>query len=145
VAWGALHGGLLILHRGFRGWCSQRPAVERLLSTRAGWCLRVALTFAAVAAGWVFFRATTFTAAGQVFARLVQPLATAKGPPLQGLSLWVLLTVLAIAHAVAARGLWRRLSVRLPAPVLGVSYAILLNLTLLLAPDGGKTFIYFQF
>ncbi len=145
VVWGALHGGLLILHRGFRAWCTQRPAVERLLATSAGWSVRVALTFAAVTAGWVFFRATTFATAGHVFARLVQPLAGAKGPPLQGLSLWVLLAVLLAAHAVTARGLWRRLSVRLPAPVLGVSYAVVLNLTLLLAPDGGKTFIYFQF
>lgn len=145
VAWGALHGGLLILHRNFRSWACQRPNIERVLGTRAGWCLRVALTFAVVTAGWVFFRATTFAAAGQVFGRLVQPLATAKGPPLQGLSLWVLLAVLIVAHAVTARGLWRRLSVHLPAPVLGVGYAIVLNLTLLLAPDGGKTFIYFQF
>src|SRR5205823_2880094 len=118
VVWGALHGGLLILHRGFRAWCVQRPTLERLLATWPGWGMRVAVTFAAVTAGWVFFRATTFATAGHIFARLVQPVAEAKGPPLQGFSLWVLLVVLFAAHVAAASGLWRRISVRVPAPVL---------------------------
>ena len=34
---------------------------------------------------------------------------------------------------------------RLPAPALGFSYAIILTLALLLSPDTGKAFIYFQF
>jgi alginate O-acetyltransferase complex protein AlgI len=41
--------------------------------------------------------------------------------------------------------LWKQLSWRLPAPALGMAYALVLNLALLLAPDAGKTFIYFQF
>ncbi|MFO0809675.1 MAG: MBOAT family protein [Gemmataceae bacterium] len=145
VVWGALHGLLLIVHRSFRSWCEGRLEVSRLLETSAGWSLRVATTFAVVTAGWVFFRATTFTAAGHIFARLVQPIPGLKGPPLQGLSLWVLLIVLLVAHAAVASGIWRRISMRAPAPALGIAYAVVLNLTLLLTPDGGKTFIYFQF
>ena len=55
------------------------------------------------------------------------------------------LAVLAIGHFVTATGLWRRVSVRIPAPALGAAYAVFLNIALLLAPDSGKTFIYFQF
>jgi alginate O-acetyltransferase complex protein AlgI len=40
---------------------------------------------------------------------------------------------------------WRRWSIRAPAPLLGGAYALALNAALLLAPDAGKTFIYFQF
>ena len=34
---------------------------------------------------------------------------------------------------------------RLPGPALGVGYGVVLTLALLLAPDVGKAFIYFQF
>jgi alginate O-acetyltransferase complex protein AlgI len=33
----------------------------------------------------------------------------------------------------------------LPAPVMGFGYAAVLTLALVLAPDSGKAFIYFQF
>jgi alginate O-acetyltransferase complex protein AlgI len=104
----------------------------------------VAVTFVAVVCGWVFFRATTLTAAGGIFYRLFLP-AEGRSSPLSGLSLWALLGVLAIAHVVTARGLWRRWVERLPAPLLGGAYALALNFALLLAPDAGRTFIYFQF
>ncbi len=144
VIWGGLHGGLLIAHRGFRAFCETRPALDAALRTALGTALRVALTFAAVVCGWVFFRATTLAAAGGIFHRLFVP-AAGRSSPLAGVSLWVLLGVLAVAHAVAARGLWKRWAERLPAPVLGGAYALALNFALLLAPDAGKTFIYFQF
>jgi alginate O-acetyltransferase complex protein AlgI len=52
---------------------------------------------------------------------------------------------MAVAHAVGSRGGWRRWSARVPAPVLGCGYAVAINVALLLAPDAGQTFIYFQF
>jgi hypothetical protein len=58
---------------------------------------------------------------------------------------WILLAALVIGHMVKAAGLWRRLAVRLPTPVLGALYAVALNLVLVLVADQGKTFIYFQF
>jgi alginate O-acetyltransferase complex protein AlgI len=82
--------------------------------------------------------------AGTVFTRLVVP-SVGRSAPLQGLSLWCLLAVLAACHAAAVTGWWRQVSVRLPAPALGAAYAVALNLALVLAPDAGKTFIYFQF
>ena len=48
-------------------------------------------------------------------------------------------------HALALTGAWKKGSVRIPAPLLGVSYALVLTLALVLAPDSGKAFIYFQF
>jgi alginate O-acetyltransferase complex protein AlgI len=144
VIWGGLHGLMLIVHRGFRAFCKTRPALDGALLTVPGTALRVALTFAAVVGGWIFFRATTLTAAGSVFHRLLIP-AAGKSSPLQGLSLWVLVAIMAAGHALGASGLWRRWSERVPAPVLGTAYALALNVALLLAPDSGKTFIYFQF
>ena len=59
--------------------------------------------------------------------------------------LWLTVLVVALCHGVAARGLWKRLFVRLPAPVLGWGYSVVLTLSLVLAPPTGKAFIYFQF
>jgi alginate O-acetyltransferase complex protein AlgI len=53
--------------------------------------------------------------------------------------------VIAICHALAHSGSWKKIAVRLPAPLLGFGYATVLSLALLLAPDSGKSFIYFQF
>ncbi|OYV83062.1 MAG: hypothetical protein B7Z73_16445 [Planctomycetia bacterium 21-64-5] len=67
------------------------------------------------------------------------------GPPMAKESLWVLTSVVVAAHLFALSGLWKKWSVRMPAPMLGMSYALLLTITLVLAPDSGKAFIYFQF
>jgi alginate O-acetyltransferase complex protein AlgI len=144
VIWGCVHGVLLMGHRAFQRLIVSRPALDSMLRTATGTTCRIALTFSVVCAGWVLFRATSLAVAGTIFERMVIPSA-GKTSPLQGLSLWILLLVLALAHAVAATGLWKQLSWRLPAPALGMAYAFVLNLALLLAPDAGKTFIYFQF
>jgi alginate O-acetyltransferase complex protein AlgI len=144
VIWGCIHGALLIGHRAFQRFIVSWPKLDAALRSVAGTASRVALTFAVVSAGWVLFRASTLAVAGTIFERMLVPSA-GKTSPLQGLSLWVLLLVLALAHAAAATGVWKRLSWRLPAPALGMAYALVLNLALLLAPDAGKTFIYFQF
>jgi hypothetical protein len=67
------------------------------------------------------------------------------GPPLHNRSLWYTVAVMAICHALARLGLWKKLSWRLPAPMMGFGYAAVLTLALVLAPDSGKAFIYFQF
>jgi alginate O-acetyltransferase complex protein AlgI len=144
VIWGCLHGTLLIVHRGFRAFVETRPVLDSALRTPPGTAMRVGLTFLAVICGWVFFRAQTLDGALAVLGRMFSP-SLGKGSPLPGLSLYVLIGVMAVAHAVAASGVWRRWSVRVPAPVLGCGYAVALNFALLLAPDAGKTFIYFQF
>lgn len=144
VLWGCLHGSYNVIHRAFAAFCKPRPRLDAVLQSAPGTAARGLTTFLAVLAGWVVFRCTSLAVAGDVFHRLLIP-ASGKPSPLHGLSLYVLLGVLAAAHAIAASGLWRRWSERAPAPVLGTAYAVALNFALLLAPDAGKTFIYFQF
>jgi alginate O-acetyltransferase complex protein AlgI len=144
VFWGFLHGLLLIAHRTFRDFCQPRPRLAAALEGVPGTALRRAATFLCVALCWVFFRATTFGTALEMLRRMVLPHA-GQGPPLPALSLWYTTALFAACYAAAHSGLWKRLSARLPAPVLGLGYAAALSLVLLLAPGMTKSFIYFQF
>jgi alginate O-acetyltransferase complex protein AlgI len=144
VIWGCLHGGFNVIHRGFKSFCEPRERLSAALLSFPGTALRMAVTFLAVLAGWVLFRSTSLATAMSVYHRMLVP-SDGKGAPLPGLSLFVLVLVLAVGHWVGATGMWRRWSERAPAAALGTAYAVALNLAFLLAPDGGKTFIYFQF
>ena len=145
AAWGALHGGLLIAHRGFRAVCERRSLLDRMLRTPPGMVLRAAATFLAVCAGWVFFRSPTFAGAAWVFRQLVVR-HHGMGPPMEVGSFWALAAATVVCHGVGRTGLWKALVGRLPAPVLGCGYAAAMVLALLLMPDGGnRVFIYFQF
>jgi alginate O-acetyltransferase complex protein AlgI len=144
VAWGALHGLLLVAHRAWQGACGARPRLDALLRTAPGTVARVAATFGCVCVGWVFFRATTFGAAAEVLRRLVVHVRGLPAPLVSSNVEWTLAAVLA-CHLLARGGVWKRLALRLPAPVLGGAYAAALALALVLAPPAGKAFIYFQF
>jgi alginate O-acetyltransferase complex protein AlgI len=144
VAWGALHGLLLIAHRGLQAFCKTRPRLDGLFQSRPGTVLRVAATFGCVCAGWVFFRAATFGAAAEVLKRLALPHAGLPAPPQPHTFWWVAVGVMA-CHALGGSGAWKRLAGRLPPPVLGLGYAAAASLALVLAPEVGKAFIYFQF
>ncbi len=65
--------------------------------------------------------------------------------PLSNRSLWYTVAFVAVCHLLVRSGAWQWLYPRLPAPVLGVGYAVCLCAAMLLAPDTGTTFIYFQF
>jgi alginate O-acetyltransferase complex protein AlgI len=144
VVWGALHGLLLVVHRGVQGMCKARPRLDGLLQSAPGTLLRVATTFGCVCVGWVFFRATTFASAAAVLRGLV---VRGKGdaPPLSTSNVLVTAAVVLACHLLTRSGVWKRVAPRLPAPVLGCGYAATLMLALLLAPPAGKAFIYFQF
>ena len=144
VIWGVMHGVVLVAHRYFRGFCQARPKLEGALLTPPGTALRIGMTFLTVSLAWIFFRATTFTAATMMLGRMFT-VQHGMGPPMAKESLWVLTSVIVAAHVFALSGLWKKWSVRMPAPILGMSYALLLTITLVLAPDSGKAFIYFQF
>ncbi len=169
VVWGLLHGLFLIIHRFFRSFCEARPRLDALLQTIPGTTLRMALTFWAVCMAWVFF----FTASLEAEANLKRANAAmsgaaevkaydsfhatktilkrmykrceGKGSYMHNRSLWVTVVVVVICHFFAYHGIWKRLAVRMPAPVMGFSYALILTVALVLAPDAGKAFIYFQF
>jgi alginate O-acetyltransferase complex protein AlgI len=144
VFWGLLHGALLVAHRAFRDFCKPRPRLDALLQGPAGTTLRRLVTFLCVALCWVFFRATTFGAALEMLRRLAVPHA-GSAAPLPGLSLWYTVALVVVCCAAAHLGLWRRLTARLPAAVLGLGYAAAVSVALMLAPGATKTFIYFQF
>jgi alginate O-acetyltransferase complex protein AlgI len=155
VIWGVLHGGLLVVHRYFRDFCQGRPLLDRLLRSWPGTGLRVAVTFLAVSLCWVFFRAaptspklphplSAFQVAGTVLHHLFVK-HRGLDAPLSNRGLWWTVAVVAICTVCAYSGWWRKLIVRVPAPALGFSYAVVLTLAMVLAPDSGKAFIYFQF
>jgi alginate O-acetyltransferase complex protein AlgI len=144
VAWGVFHGLLLIAHRLWQEACEARPRLARLLESAAGTAVRSAMTFLCVALGWVLFRAGTFGAAAEMFRRLFVRHA-GVGCPLHDSGFWYTVALVALCHGVARAGLWRRTADRLPAPVLGFGYGLVLSLVLLFTLHGSKAFIYFQF
>ncbi len=144
VVWGILHGALLIVHREFRDLVTCRPRLNRSLQSLPGTALRIALTFLTVCVCWVFFRATTFSAAATILGRMAIP-HSGLGSPLDTASFWFIAAVVVLSHAAAHRGFWRWAENKLPAPVIGAGYATAVTVALMLALDSGKAFIYFQF
>jgi alginate O-acetyltransferase complex protein AlgI len=144
VAWGVLHGLLLIAHRAFRDWCAPRPRLACWLQSQSGTALRIGTTFLTVSLCWVFFRATAFGKAAELLKRLVVP-HSGLGSGQQNLALLLIAAAFFLGQVLARRGAWKQLVDRLSGPVLGTGYAAALTLTLLLAPNGGQAFIYFQF
>ncbi len=144
VLWGLLHGLLLAGHRGFRERCKRYPRLDGVLQSPPGTLVRIAVTFLSVCVGWVFFRATTFGAARDILRRLVVP-HDGLSAPLPHHSFTYLVSLVLVCHLLGYFGVWKRLVVRLPAPVAGLGYATALTVALVLAPQAGKAFIYFQF
>jgi len=144
VFWGLLHGLFLIAHRAFQRLCKRHWRLDWLLQSIPGTAVRIGLTFGCVCLGWVFFRAATFGAAATIVRKLVVP-AHGLDAPLHYRSLWYTAGVVMICHALAHYGVWKKLAARLPAMLLGFGYAALLTLALVLTPDAGKAFSYFQF
>ncbi|QEL13299.1 MBOAT family O-acyltransferase [Limnoglobus roseus] len=143
VVWGLLHGLLLVIHRQFRAWSVTKPKLEAALNTWVGTAARVGLTFACVTLCWVFFRpecAKSITMLQRMFG-----LYDGLTLPLHNRSLWYTVLFVLLCHLLVARGLWQKFWERAPAAVLGVGYAVCLTVAMVLAPDGGKTFIYFTF
>jgi alginate O-acetyltransferase complex protein AlgI len=146
VLWGALHGLFLSVNRAFRTFCDGRPRLAAPLETAPGTALRMALTFFCVYQGFVLFRAPTFATATSMLHRLWLP---ADGPgvvhPIGYGFFWCIVAGVFLCHVAAVGRWWDRVSLRLPAPVLGGAYVLALTLGMVLAPVNIKPFIYFQF
>jgi alginate O-acetyltransferase complex protein AlgI len=143
VLWGVAHGSMLVIHKLFRDLCSRSPRLTALLETWAGTVFRVGLTFLCVCLCWVLFQ-PDFAKALAMYGRLFE-LHPGLGLPLNKQSLWMIALFVLVCHLLVRSGAWTRIHARLPAPVLGMGYAVCLCAALLLAPDAGTTFIYFQF
>jgi alginate O-acetyltransferase complex protein AlgI len=144
VAWGVVHGVLLIVHRWFRRLASDRPVVDGLLRSVPGVVARVLVTFVVVNLAWVLFRAPTFVIATEVFWGLAGRTGP-RGTPIPEFSLFCLTVLVVIAHGLGHSEQWGRWFARLPSPVHGLAYATVFTLTQILAPQSEKAFIYFQF
>jgi alginate O-acetyltransferase complex protein AlgI len=144
VLWGFVHGWWLAGHHMFRDFCKTRPRLDRLLQSRAGTALRVAGTFGGFLLTWVLFRAADVGSALGMLHRMFTP-HPGLGEPIHVTGWAGLLAIVALGHWLGANDRWRRVVGALPAPALGVGYALLLMLALVLAPNNGQAFIYFQF
>src|SRR5207248_1998494 len=133
-----------ILHRGFRTWAAPRPSVATALGSLPGVVLCWIVTFLSVCLGYIVFRTLSFAGTGAYLWRMVVPTA-GEAPPLHPLSVWLTVLGVVICHAAAVTGAWHKWSVRLPAPVLGAAYALVVLVALMIAPADGQAFIYFQF
>jgi alginate O-acetyltransferase complex protein AlgI len=142
VAWGMLHGLLLIGQRSFAAFCDGRPRLRSALLCRPGTALRIGVTFAFFCLTLVVFRCATLTTGALMLGRMLVPSA---GRETLNTGLWLTVATVVLGHAVAVRPDWWRRLEALPAPVRGLGYASALTLALVLAPGAGKAFIYFQF
>jgi alginate O-acetyltransferase complex protein AlgI len=144
VVWGILHGAFLIAQRRFALFAGGKPRLDALLRTPAGTGVRVGLTLLAVMLGWVLFRASDFAHALAMYAGMFIRQHGLDSPMPASMLCWLLAAV-AVAHYCGRTGLARHLDTQLPPAVVGFGYAAAVLVALVLAPDAGKVFIYFQF
>jgi D-alanyl-lipoteichoic acid acyltransferase DltB (MBOAT superfamily) len=143
VLWGVAHGLLLLVHKRFAAWGAPRPRLRAVLDTAPGTGLRVLVTFACVSMCWVLFQ-PDISKALAVYEKLFH-LQRGAVVPLNNRSLWYTVFFLFACQWLVRSGVWAAIYQRLPAPVLGAGYGVCLCAALVLAPDGGPAFIYFQF
>jgi alginate O-acetyltransferase complex protein AlgI len=145
VGFGFLQGWMLIAHRAFHRWCKDKERLNTVLRSSLGTVCRIAFTFVCFCLSLVIFRSGSFSHAFDMYTRLVTTVSTANEPPVPEFGFWLTVTIMLAAHLFGRSGVWIRPTLRLPAPMLGFSYALLFGLALLLEPQGAKPFIYFQF
>ena len=142
LLWGALHGALLALERlALGGGRAPAPGPAAL-------ALRRFLTFNAVSALWLFFRAGTgglgLSGAAEVFGAFTRFRAPALSLSAATAAVLAAGFLCQLADAYRPRKLWDAFG-RLPAAVQGLAAAAAATLVLGLGPSGIPAFIYFQF
>lgn len=139
IAWGTLHGSVLVLERMVRSAVSF-PLRASPFAAVAG----VLITFHIVCASWIFFRADSFSAASDYFSGLF---SFTGGLSVATPGLAVLIGAMLMSQFLPS-GWWARGGRRvaekgvLPA---GALFCAVISVILLLAPEGTAPFIYFQF
>jgi alginate O-acetyltransferase complex protein AlgI len=145
VGFGMLQGGMLIAHRTFRHWAKHKPRLDGLLRSQIGTLFCIALTFFCFCLSLIVFRSVDFDRAVAMYTRMLTPAPEALATPMPEFGFWLTVLIMLAAHLLGRSGAWIRPALRLPAPLLGCSYAALFSLALLLEPQGAKAFIYFNF
>jgi len=141
VAWGALHGGGLVVERWLRRW-SDSP-IGRWAGSGAGQCVRLIVVFHIVCLSWVLFRAASFeTVVVYLTEAPASDAALQIAPFTLGLvALGLLLNAVprqVAGRLAAAAGSWPNWSW---AVLAGAGIAMIDAM----GPDGVAPFIYFQF
>lgn len=133
VAWGALHGAGLAIHK----WMTERWPTPGILRRTLG--LPITLLFVMV--GWVFFRAPTF----EVAAVMLQKMMFLDRDGMQWPYVQAILALSAAigAHVWIARGGRLQFNFRVPVSLALLGFALVVDL--LYAPSVHSPFIYFQF
>ena len=144
VVFGALQGALVIANRVWQDFCQRRPALERLLATLPGECVRIAVTFTVFCLTLVVFRSPTLAGGASMLRHMFFAHAGA-GHALPLVAFWLPGLVVLLAHVAVDRNLWRRPFFAAPSPVRGLAYALALVVSLLFNPGVDGVFIYFQF
>ncbi len=144
LMFGIMQGIWLSAHRTFREWCDPRVRLKEFLLGPSGTVLRVASTFVLFTCTLVVFRSPTLLSGATMLKNMVVPHA-GSSLPLHQSSYNFLVLVFAFGYAFAAWDGWRKWWQVMPSPARGLAYAAILTSALILAPDSGKAFIYFQF
>lgn len=146
VAFGLVHGGMMVAHRLFQEVCKRAPGLKTFMESGVGTAAAMVTTFFCVTMGWVFFRAQDFHTMGEIFHGLFLPQrGMMVRDPVGPWSLVVTLALLAVCHAAAGSGWWRKKAPALGPVVWGFAYTTVLILICMLGGESGKAFIYFQF
>ena len=143
VVWGAGHGLALCIHKLCKPW------LDKISSTRFTRFLSWLVTFVLVAVLWIFFRASTFQAAGQIINGIIMDFDWSYLPVfLQRRMTWCVMLVLIYGlHFVPSR-IWDKLRERfiaVPWIVKLLLFVITIQLVLQFASATVQPFLYTQF
>ena len=138
VAWGALNGVAMVVHREWRR--AVGPIVRDVPARRA---LSIAATFLFVCTGLIVFRAPDFEVAG-VVARAFLTFQSSGAESID--ARWLLLfAIVSLVHGLASRGVTARSVEALPDWAFALAFGAAAALALAFVPMRSEPFIYFQF
>lgn len=137
IAWGAVHGAVLVL---------ERSAFGRAIARLPKWA-GIAYGNVVVMIAWVLFRSPDFARAGVFLRGLAGFGETPHAAIARTLDpLWSLtLPVLLLAHLAARARVWERATARLPDWGFAIAFGVLVALVLPWLATEHRPFIYFQF
>lgn len=138
VAWGALHGAGLVLHREWtrrRAGAAGGQAAARVLGT--------GLTFYTVCCAWILFRAESFADAAVLLEAFV--LLRTDGTMALDPALFGGFAALAVVHWLSSLRLGERLLAAVPDRLFAAGYGAAAALALAFVEMRAEPFIYFQF
>ena len=143
VVWGAGHGLALCVHKMCKPW------LDAVRSTRWTRALSWLMTFTFVALMWIFFRAHTFHAAGQVIGGIFSRFDLAYVPVFfERRLMWCLMLIVVMALHFVPRRIWDKMSgwfIATPWVVKLILFIVVIQLVLQFTSATVQPFLYSQF